>query len=109
MANVIEITDSTFKSEIRKSDLPAIVDFWAEWCMPCKVMSPVIDEIAKEFEGKIKIGKINVDENTQTATDLTVMNIPTLVFFKSGEEAGRVTGVVQKKDLLKKITELFNE
>jgi thioredoxin 1 len=109
MANVIEITDSTFENEIRKSNIPAIVDFWAEWCMPCKAMGPIIDEIAKEFEGRVKIGKINVEENTQIATDMTVMNIPTLVFFKDGEEAGRITGVVQKKELLKKITELFNE
>lgn len=109
MANVIEITDSTFENEIRKSNLPAIVDFWAEWCMPCKVVLPVINEIAKEFEGKVKVGKINIDENTQTTTDLTVMNLPTVVFFKGGEEAGRMTGTIQKRDLLKKITELFNE
>lgn len=108
MANVIELTDSTFENEITKSNLPAIVDFWAEWCRPCKTMLPVLDEIAKEFEGKIKIGKIKVDENTKTATDLTVMNVPTLVFFKNGKEAGRTTGAVSKKELFKKIEELFN-
>ncbi len=109
MANIMEVTDNTFEKEVIESGIPAIVDFWAEWCMPCKIMEPVIGEIAKEFEGKIKIGKINVDENTETATDLTVMNIPTLIFFKGGREAGRVTGVVSKKELLKKIEELFNE
>ena len=109
MANVMEVTDNTFEKEVIESGIPAIVDFWAEWCMPCKIMEPVIGEIAKEFEGKIKISKINVDENTETATDLTVMNIPTLIFFKDGREAGRVTGVVSKKELLKKIEELFNE
>ncbi len=109
MANVIELTDETFENEIIKSDIPAIVDFWAEWCSPCKVMASLIDEIAKEFAGKVKIGKINVDENTAVATNLTVMNIPTFVFFNDGEEAGRLTGVIPKKELLKKITELFSE
>lgn len=108
MASVIEITDNTFESEIIKSNIPAIVDFWAEWCMPCKAMTPLIDEIAKEFEGMIKVGKINIDENTGIATDLTVMNIPTLVFFKDGKETGRATGVISKKDLVKKVTELFD-
>lgn len=107
MSNAIELTDDTFEREIFKSDTPAIVDFWAEWCMPCKVMGPVIDEIAKEYTGKIKVGKINVDENTRMPTDLAVMNIPTLVFFKAGQETGRLTGVVSKKELLMKISEFF--
>jgi thioredoxin 1 len=107
MASIVEVTDSNFKSEIIESDTPAIVDFWAEWCVPCKMMEPVVHEIAKELDGKVKIGKINVDENTKTATDLTVMNIPALVFFKDGREAGRMVGVVSKKDLLNKIKELF--
>ena len=107
MASVVEVTDSTFEAEIIKSDIPAIVDFWAEWCMPCKMMTPVMDEIAKEFDGKIKVTKINVDENNKMAADLTVMNIPTFIFFKDGQQAGRVSGVVSKKDLIKKIEELF--
>ena len=109
MANVIEVTDDTFEKEVIESGIPVILDFGAEWCMPCKIIEPLIDEIAKEFEGKVKIGKINVDENTGIATDLTVMNIPTLVFFKGGRETGRVIGVVSKRDLLNKIEELFNE
>ena len=107
MGNVIELTDANFENEIIKSNTPAIVDFWAEWCVPCKMMEPVVHEIAKELDGKVKIGKINVDENTKTATDLTVMNIPALLFFKDGHEAGRAVGVVSKKDLLNKIKELF--
>ena len=107
MGNMVEVTDGTFEKEIVKSDTPAIVDFWAEWCVPCKMMEPVVHEVAKELDGKVKIGKINVDENTKTATNLTVMNIPALVFFKDGREAGRLVGVVSKKDLLKKIKELF--
>lgn len=109
MANVVEITDDTFESEIIKSNTPAIVDFWAEWCMPCKAMAPVVEEIAGELSGKVKVGKINVDENTKIATNLTVMNIPTFVFFKDGKEVGRLAGAVSKKELLKKISELFNE
>lgn len=109
MKHTIEVTGKNFKEEIAKSKTPAIVDFWAEWCMPCKMISPLVDEIAKEFAGKIKIGKINVDDNADLATELTVMNIPTLVFFKEGLEAGRVVGVVSKKELLKKIEEVFGE
>ena len=109
MEHVLEVTDSTFEKEVVKSDIPAIVDFWAEWCAPCKMIAPVVDEIAKEFKGRIKIVKLNVDDNTRTATDLTVMSIPTLLFFKDGREAGRVSGVVSKRELLKKIKELFHD
>ena len=108
MANVIQVTDSTFEKEVVRSETPAIVDFWAEWCMPCKALAPVVDELAKELDGKIKFSKIDIDDNTRTATRLEVMSIPTLVFFKGGKEEGRVSGVVSKKDLLKKISELFN-
>ncbi|MBN1872139.1 MAG: thioredoxin [Candidatus Omnitrophica bacterium] len=103
----MEINDETFDEEIMKSDIPAVVDFWAEWCMPCKVMGPIIDELASELSGKIKVCKINIDENTKMATDLTVMNIPTILFFEGGEEKGRVTGAVSKKDLLSKVSEFL--
>ncbi|MDD5681260.1 MAG: thioredoxin [Candidatus Omnitrophica bacterium] len=109
MKHAIELTEKNFEAEIIKSKIPAIVDFWAEWCMPCKMISPVVDEIAKEFSGKVKIGKVNVDENTELVSDLTVMNIPTLVFFNGGKEVKRVVGVVSKKELLKKMEEVFEE
>lgn len=109
MKHAIELTEKNFKEEIIKSKIPVIVDFWAEWCMPCKMISSIIDEAAKEFAGKIKIGKVNVGENTELATELTVMNIPTLVFFKDGKEAGRAVGAISKKELLKKIEEAFGE
>lgn len=109
MKHAIELTEKNFEAEIIKSKIPAIVDFWAEWCMPCKMISPVVDEMAKEFSGKVKIGKVNVDENTELASDLTVMNIPTLVFFNGGKEVKRVVGVVSKKELLKKMEEVFEE
>jgi thioredoxin 1 len=107
MGNVPEIKDDNFKDEILSNKLPAIVDFWAEWCVPCKIVAPVVDEVAKEMAGKVKFGKINVDENTEVATDLAVMNIPTLIFFKNGKEIDRVVGVVTKRDLVKRIKESF--
>ena len=107
MGNVVEITDSTFENEIIKSNISAIVYFWAEWCMPCKTMAPIVDEVAKEFDGKVKVAKINIDENNRMATDLTVMNLPTFIFFKDGQQLGRMSGVISKKDMIKKIEELF--
>jgi thioredoxin 1 len=109
MGNVIEITDSAFEKEIINSAIPAIVDFWAEWCVPCKAVSSVIDEVAEEFRGKIKVCKINIDDNMRMATDLAVMNLPALVFFKDGEEISRLTGVISKGQLRKRISELLNE
>ena len=107
MADVKEITDATFEEEVMKSEKPAIVDFWADWCMPCKAMGPVIEEIAGTLTDKVKICKINVDQNTKMATDLGVMNIPTMLFFKDGQEKTRVTGVVYKEDLISKANELL--
>jgi len=107
MADVKEITDATFEEEVMKSEKPAIVDFWADWCMPCKAMGPVIEEIAGTLTDKVKICKINVDQNTKMATDLGVMNIPTMLFFKDGQEKTRVTGVVSKEDLISKANELL--
>ena len=86
MADVIQVTDSSFEKEVVKSNIPAIVDFWAEWCRPCKMLAPVVDEIAKEFEGKIKFSKIDIDDNTKTAPELEVMSIPTLIFLKEGRK-----------------------
>ncbi|MEA3305539.1 MAG: thioredoxin [Candidatus Omnitrophota bacterium] len=109
MEDVIEITNANFEEEIIQSELPVIIDFWAEWCAPCKMMLPVVGELAKELKGRVKVSKINVDENTKAAVDLSVMNIPTLIFFKDGKEAGRLVGVVSKREALKKIEELFDE
>jgi len=109
MSNVIEITDDTFEKEIKNSEIPAIVDFWAEWCAPCKVIASLIDDVAEEFKDKIKVCKINIDDNIRIATDLAVMNIPALVFFKDGKEAFRLTGTISKNQLRKKISELLNE
>jgi len=109
MGKVVEINDGTFENEIIKCDIPAVVDFGAEWCRPCKAMEPLVEEAARDFKGRVKFGKINMDDNAKTATELTVMNIPALVFFKNGEEAGRAVGVISKKALYDKIEGLLND
>jgi len=99
----LDLTDQSFKKEVLESDIPVLVDFWATWCGPCKMIAPVIDELAKEFAGKIKIGKVNVDENSQVATRYGVMSIPTLIFFKNGKVNEQVVGALNKAGLKKKI------
>jgi len=93
-------TDENFDEEVLKSDLPVLVDFFAEWCGPCKMMAPVIDELAKEYEGKVKIGKLNVDQAPETSQKYGVQSIPTLAFFKGGEVVETIVGF-QDKDKLK--------
>jgi thioredoxin 1 len=106
-ANAIELTQDNFEEEVLKSDKPVVVDFWATWCMPCKMLAPTIEEIANEYKSKYKIAKLNIDEAMDIATNLTVMNIPTLIFFNNGEEIARMVGAASKKDILKKIEEVF--
>ena len=96
-------TDNSWKTEVLNSALPVVVDFWAEWCMPCHMISPIVEEIAKEYEGKIKAGKLNVDENPDVAGKYRVMGIPTLLFFNGGEVVDRIVGVVPKKVIEDKI------
>jgi thioredoxin 1 len=98
--NVIHVTDSNFEQEVLKSDLPTLVDFWAPWCGPCKAIGPVIDELANEYDGKVKITKMNVDENPETPGKFGIRAIPTLIFFKDGEVADQVTGAVGKTQLV---------
>ena len=101
--NVLKITDGNFDAEVAKSPVPVLVDFWAEWCGPCRLMSPILDEVAPLYQGKLKIGKLNVDENQDSPTKFGVMNIPTMIFFKSGKEAERIVGAMSKTDLQKKL------
>jgi len=93
-------TDQNFEKEVLESKIPVLVDFWAEWCMPCRMVTPIVDELAREFEGKIKVGKLNVDENPQTASKYGILSIPTLMIFKNGEAVSRLMGV-QPKEVLK--------
>ena len=103
--HTLHFTDAGFKKEVLESDLPVLVDFWAGWCGPCKMIAPFIDELAKEYAGKIKVGKIDVDNNPKVATQYGVMSIPTVIFFKKGKVMNQLVGAVSKIDLKRKIEE----
>jgi len=103
------LTDQTWDNEVLNSDLPVIVDFWAEWCAPCSMIAPVVEQVSEEYEGKIKVGKLNVDENQVTAGKYQIMAIPTLLFFNGGKLVDRVAGVVPKKILVEKIEKILEE
>lgn len=96
----IILSNANFEQEVIDSDMPVLVDFWATWCGPCKMLSPVIEEIAKEFDGKIKVGKVNVDDETELAIKFGVEVIPTLVFFKDGKIVSRTAGYYDKDELI---------
>jgi len=103
----LTFTDKSFKQEVLESKEPAVVDFWAPWCGPCRVVTPIIDELAQEFAGKIKIGKINVDENSQTASQYGVMSIPSIVFFKNGIPVKTMVGAQSKENYKQEIETLL--
>jgi thioredoxin 1 len=103
MGSPTVVTDETFNEQVLKSGLPTLVDFWAIWCGPCKMVSPLVDEIARENEGKLRVMKLDVDENEQTAMQYGVMSIPTLILFKDGKPVERIVGYKPKGDLAKKI------
>lgn len=104
--NVGEVSDSSFGSDVLKSDIPVLVDFWAPWCGPCKSIAPVLEAIAAQFKGKLKILKMNVDENPKTPTTYEVLGIPNLVFFKGGEVIDRIVGAVPKDQLVDAINKI---
>jgi thioredoxin 1 len=96
--NLFEFTDNNFDSEALKADKPVLVDFWAPWCAPCRMVGPIIEELATSYTGKVKIGKLNTDDNPNIASRYGIMSIPTILLFKNGEIVDRVVGVVPKKD-----------
>ena len=104
---VKEVLDKDFEQEVLKSDLPVMVDFWAPWCGPCRMVSPVVDKLSEDYVGKIKFCKMNVDESSKTASKYSIMSIPTLMFFKNGEVADEVIGAVSKSVLKPKIDALL--
>ena len=96
----IKLSSENFEKEVLKSEKPVLVDFYADWCGPCNAMAPVIEELATEFDGKAKVGKINVDDNPNIAVEYNVMSIPTLIIFKNGKEEKRLVGLRDKEELL---------
>ena len=96
----IKLSSENFEKEVLKSEKPVLVDFYADWCGPCNAMAPVIEELATELDGKAKVGKINVDENSEIAVEYNVMSIPTLIIFKNGKEEKRLVGLRDKEELL---------
>ena len=103
--NLIEFTDDNFDAEVLKSDLPVLVDFWAEWCGPCKMIAPIVEEIAGDYAGKVKVGKVNVDFNNQVAMQYGIRGIPALLVFKGGSVANQIVGAVPKNN----ITQILDE
>jgi thioredoxin 1 len=103
MAAPVEVTDATFEQMVVESDTPVLVDFWAEWCGPCKMIAPVLNEIANEMDGKLTIGKLDIDVNQQTAMAFGVMSIPTLLLFKDGQPVDRIVGYQPKPQLMARL------
>ena len=99
MKNTVELTDANFKQEVLEEKLPVLVDFWAEWCGPCQILGPVVENIAEKYAGKVKVGKLDVDSNPATATNYRVMSIPTLHLFKEGQVVDTVIGAVPEEHL----------
>ena len=101
-----EVKDETFQEDVLKSSTPVLVDFWADWCGPCKMIAPLLDEIAREKAGALKVAKVNVDENQSLSIKYNIRAIPALLFFKNGQLRDQVTGVTSKKDLLNRVDAL---
>ncbi|WP_448561649.1 thioredoxin [Trichothermofontia sp.] len=99
MSAAAAVTDTTFKQEVLESDLPVLVDFWAPWCGPCRMVAPVVDEIAEQYEGQVKVVKVNTDENPSIASQYGIRSIPTLMIFKEGQRVDMVVGAVPKTTL----------
>jgi thioredoxin 1 len=103
MSKPVEVTDDTFQAEVLQSDLPVVVDLWAAWCGPCHMIAPILEEIASDYDGKLKIAKLDVDSNPNTAIKYGVQSIPTLLLFKSGQMLARIVGAKPKNSLLKEL------
>ena len=105
--NIHEFTDQSFDKDVVQADLPVLIDFWADWCGPCKAIAPTIEEIAGDYAGKVKVGKLNVDQNQNTAMQYGVRSIPTLLIMKSGEVVSQIVGAVPKENITKALDEIL--
>ncbi len=104
MAKPFAVTDTTFESQVLDSPMPVLVDFWADWCGPCKMIAPIVEELAQEYEGKIKVAKLDADANPNTVQAYGIMGIPTLILFKDGVPVERITGYMPKERLLERLS-----
>ena len=104
----LEVTDDSFTNEVLNSELPVLVDFWAEWCGPCKMVSPIVEELSNEYNGKIKVAKLDVDSNPQTATNYGIRGIPTLLMFKDGSAVDQIVGAVPKAQIAERLDKIIS-
>ena len=109
MSKEIVINDANFQKEVLESDVPVLVDFWAPWCGPCRMMGPVVEELTSDYDGKVKVGKLNTDENPKMAGEYGVISIPTIIIFKDGKPNDQIIGVVPKGTIAKKLDSLLSK